>query len=385
MGRLATTDVALPVGDEPVVVTPWGADLLVASRAPEGAASRPRLTVLGAGGGSRQVAVTPVSPTAFQARWLVAAPRGGAVDLVGGAPAGAHSNTRWSTWRGDTTAVRELPQPFATFGGWGAGALVSLVQTPSAPVIVGSWESGGAGLDIAVWHPRGERWVRASSAGTALASSPTALVAARGATADRDGVLVAWSVTLLGDGIVTQRPAVWRSPGPSGPWTRTDLPGDGALGEAHAASCDSSGTCTVVGVVDGVLRGWALSADGSASALPLPGLAVGEHDLLTAPLLRDSDSGGGGGGGGGGDGGATVLLASGGVLQSLTVTATGGGGGTTTGGGGGTTTGGGGGGIRQQTGPPARLVRSTARTAAGTFVVLEDPAGKARLVRLDLP
>ena len=95
-----------------------------------------------------------------------------AVDLVGGAPAGAHSNTRWSTWRGDASGVRELPQPFATFGGWGAGALVSLVQTPSAPVIVGSWESGGAGLDIAVWHPRGERWVRASSAGTALASTP---------------------------------------------------------------------------------------------------------------------------------------------------------------------------------------------------------------------
>ena len=43
----------------------------------------------------------------------------------------------------------------------------------------------------------------------------------------------------------------------------------------------------------------------------------------------------------------------------------------------------GGDGIRQQTGPPARLVRSTARTASGTFVVLEDPAGVARLVRLD--
>ncbi len=89
---------------------------------------------------------------------------------------------------------------------------------------------------------------------------------ARGATSDRAGLLVVGSVTLLGDGSVTQRPAVWRSPGPDGPWTRTDLPGDGALGEAHAAACDATGRCTVVGEVDGALRGWALGADG-----PWPG------------------------------------------------------------------------------------------------------------------
>ncbi len=361
--RLATTEVALPAGDEPVVVARWGADLLVGSRAPEGAASRPRLTVLEAGGGSREVEVSPVSPTAFQARWLVAAPRGAAVDLVGGAPAGAHSNTRWSTWRGDASGVRELPQPFATFGGWGAGALVSLVQTPAAPVIVGSWESGGAGLDIALWHPEGERWVRSSSAGTALASTATALVSARGATADGDGVLVAGSVTVLGTGSVAQRPAVWRSPGPSGPWTRIDLPGQGSLGEAHAASCDPVGLCTVVGVVDGLLRGWSLGRDGTAALLGLPGMAVAEHDLLTAPLLSG--------------GAPTVLLASGGVLQVLTVTgAVPGGGAPAVGASEGPD------GTRQRSGPPARLVRSAARTASGDFVVLEDPAGTARLVRI---
>src|SRR5215203_1892929 len=149
-GPVATVDVALPLGDEPVVVTAWGEDTLVGSRATEGSASRPRLTLLRASGGTREIDVSPVSPTAFQARWLVAAPRGASIDLVGGAPAGAHSNTRWSTWRGDASGVRELPQPFETFGGYGAGALVTLVQTPSAPVVVGSWESGGAGLDIAL-------------------------------------------------------------------------------------------------------------------------------------------------------------------------------------------------------------------------------------------
>ena len=95
--------------------------------------------------------------------------------------------------------------------------------------------------------------------------------------------------------------------------------------------------------------------------LGLPTLAVGEHDLLTAPLLRGDES--------------TVLLASGGVLRVLTVS------------------GGvsqqpaarGGDGIRQWTGPPARAVRSAARTATGDYVVLEDPSGAARLVRLTAP
>lgn len=350
---VGTTDVPLPEGYEPVVVVAWGKDLLVGSRAPEGSTSRPRLTVLLAAGGSAEVPVTPVSPTAFSAKWLVAAPRGASVDLVGGAPAGAHSNTRWSTWRGDASAVRELPQPFATFGGWGAGALVALVQTPSAPVVVGSWESGGAGLDIALWHPEGERWVRASSAGTALASTATDLVSARGATVDREGLLVVGSVTVLGEGSVTQRAAVWRAPGPDGAWTRTDLPGDGALGEAHAAACDVGGTCTVVGVVDGMLRGWTLRPEGAPGILALPALAVGEHDLLTAPLL--------------GDAGATVVLASGGTLRVLTTA---------------------GGEVTRAAGPPARLVRSATKLPGAdgaTYAVLEDPAGTARLVRLGTP
>ena len=66
-GRIGTVDVPLPEGDEPVVVAPWGDDLLVGSRAPQGSSSRPRLTVLRASGGTREVPVTPVSPTAFQA------------------------------------------------------------------------------------------------------------------------------------------------------------------------------------------------------------------------------------------------------------------------------------------------------------------------------
>jgi hypothetical protein len=43
---------------------------------------------------------------------------------------------------------------------------------------------------------------------------------------------------------------------------------------------------------------------------------------------------------------------------------------------------GGGDGIRHQTATAATTVRSTARTATGDYVVLEDPAGTVRLVRL---
>ena len=266
-------------------------DLLVGSRAPEGSASRPRLTVLDPAGGSHEVEVTPVSPTAFQAKWLVAAPRGTAVDLVGGAPAGAHSNTRWSTWRGDAAAVRELPQPFATFGGWGAGALVSLVQTPCARSSSGRGRAAAPGSTSPCGTPTGERWVRASSAGTALASSAKALVSARGATADRAGLLVVGSVTLLGEGSVTQRRR--RCGGAPGPTARGRAPTYRATARwgrptrrpatrlvAAPSSARSTAPC-------GAGRS---RADDTVTPLGLPTLAVGEHDLLTAPLLRGEES-----------------------------------------------------------------------------------------------
>ena len=283
--RVGTTDVPLPEGYEPVVVVAWGKDLLVGLPRARGFGLAPAAHRAG------PRAAPPRSPSRRcrrrRSRRSGSSPRRGeprSTSSVVRRPARTRT-PGGAPGAGDASAVRELPQPFATFGGWGAGALVSLVQTPSAPVVVGSWESGGAGLDIALWHPEGERWVRASSAGTALASTATDLVSARGATADREGLLVVGSVTLLGEGSVTQRAAVWRAPGPDGPWTRTDLPGDGALGEAHAAACDAGGTCTVVGVVDGTLRGWTLRPEGAPGILALPALAVGEHDLLTAPLL----------------------------------------------------------------------------------------------------
>ena len=79
-----------------------------------------------------------------------------------------------------------------------------------------------------------------------------------------------------------------------------------------------------------------------------------------------------------------MLLASGGVLRVLTVSGDRGGDGADDDGGGDD----GGGevdGTRERTGPPARVVRSAARTDTGDYVVLEDPSGAARLVRLNAP
>lgn len=288
----------LPDGVEPVTVTAvegrsttsagveqGGADpgVLVGGRAPEGSRVRPRLYLAGTGP-LREVAVRPTSPTAYEARWMSVAVTGdGQVTAIGGAPAGAHSNTRWFTWSGSLAGgVAEAPQPFETFGGWGAGAVSALVSGPGGGLLVGSWQSAVSGQDIVTWRQRGERWERTSPAATALESRADLLPSAWGATSRGDGALIAGSVTALAPGQVSLRPAVWTAPTLDGPWTRTDLPAD-APGETHAASCDSR-SCTVVGRVDGRTAAWELTSE-RANALPgMPAWPVPDKGVLTAPI-----------------------------------------------------------------------------------------------------
>ena len=216
--------------------------------------------------------MTAVSPTAFRSKWLLAATREGAVGPRRGC-AGRRAlehpveHLARQPRRGAraAAAVRDLR-------GLGRGCAGLPRADPTRPGhrgVVGESRRGARHRPVA---PAGERWIRASSTGTALASTRAELVSARGAASDRDGMLLVGSVTLLGESSVTQRAAVWRAPGPDGPWTRTDLPGDGALGEAHAAACDAGGTCTVVGVVDGTLRGWTLPPEGAPGTSPCPPL-----------------------------------------------------------------------------------------------------------------
>ncbi|MGL5928159.1 MAG: hypothetical protein ACRCY8_04415 [Dermatophilaceae bacterium] len=280
--------VRLPAGVAPVAVTAAGDRVLVGGRAPDGSSVRPRLYLGADAARLAEVPVAPVSPTAFEAKWFqLDLTAQGQVTALAGAPAGAHSNTRWSTWSGTADGVRELTQPFQTFGGWGAGALNGYVRTSGGEAIVGSWQ-GSTGADIAVWRLAGERWTRTpTAAGSALASTAQLLAAARRAAPRGDGAIASGSVTELRPGSVTLRPAVWVADSLDGSWRRVDLPSSATLAEAHAAGC-SPDRCTVVGQADGRLVAWVVAADGRVTPVEgLPSVGVGDKVQLLAPMLAD--------------------------------------------------------------------------------------------------
>ena len=95
------TKVDLAAGDEPVRLMPMGDRLVVGVRHP-GARPVPRLLVRSADGTLTPVPLTPKSPYAYEAVWLSMATDGSQLVAIGGAPGGAHSNTRWTVWTGTT-------------------------------------------------------------------------------------------------------------------------------------------------------------------------------------------------------------------------------------------------------------------------------------------
>ncbi len=296
------TAVDLPAGEEPVTLTPIGADLLVGLRRPA-ARVKPHLLVLAASGRRTDVPLTPQSPYAYEARWHSVATDGTRIVAIGGAPGGAHSNTRWTTWTGTTAGLTEKPQGFNTFGGWGAGQLVAAVMTPAGTAIAGSWGSAKAGLDAAVWLPSGDRWVRQSSAGTALESTQQLQVGARAGTSAGAGIVLAGSQLRLAPGVVEQHAMILRSTTLNSGWRRLELPEGGGRSEAVAARCAAT-TCDVSGYVDGHLALWRLDGSGATRLPGVPGIPVTDKDVLPAPFET---------------GGRTVQLVSdGGKLEVLT-------------------------------------------------------------------
>jgi hypothetical protein len=229
----------------------------------------------------------------------------GSIVAVGGARGGAHANVRWSVWRGDVTSgLREQPQEFTVFGGWGAGDQGGIVAAGGIPLLFGSW-GGQAGLDIAVWRPDGDRWVRQASEGTALGSTATRLVSAAGGTDWGPGAVLVGSVLHLGESL-RQTPVLFRSASADGPWTALELPvsADSSAGSAQGSSAGPSGgaasggadealsvgclpqlDCVVAGRVAGRLVLWRVGADGRADPIPgLPSLALPERGGVPAVL-----------------------------------------------------------------------------------------------------
>ncbi|HVD63913.1 MAG TPA: hypothetical protein VNC14_06440 [Lapillicoccus sp.] len=291
--NLAWSAVELPAGVEPKTLTTMADRLLVgglkAGDTPE--TPSPVMLVLDAGDISQTVPLTPQSPYAPVARWYSVATDGTRIVAIGGANGGAHANVRWTTWSGTLAGVQELPQNFYTFGGWGAGDLVDAVITPGGDALVGSWGGAQAGLDAAVWTFANPVWTRQDPAGTALESTATLLVGPRGATSDGDGILVSGSALHLDDG-VKQTAAVWRSSGVNTGWHRIDLPDSGIHSESVSAHCGgpSGAGCVVAGQVDGRLAVWSLDGDHATRQTGIPALAVGDQDVLPAPVIARSTS-----------------------------------------------------------------------------------------------
>jgi hypothetical protein len=285
---LAWSAVELPTGVEPKTLTTMGDRLLVgglkAGDTPE--TPSPVMLVLDAGDILKSVPLMPKSPYAPIARWYSVVTDGTRIVAIGGANGGAHANVRWTTWSGTLAGVQELPQNFYAFGGWGAGELVDAVITPTGDALVGSWGGAQAGLDAAVWTFADPVWTRQDPAGTALESTSKLLVGPRGATRDGDGILMTGSALHLDDG-VKQTAAVWRSSGINTGWHRIDLPDLGTHSESVSARCGgpSPTSCVVAGQVDGRLAVWSVDGDRAARQTGIPTIAVGDQDVVPAPVI----------------------------------------------------------------------------------------------------
>jgi len=273
--------VDLPGGARPQVLAAAGEDLLIGVRRDDGP-TLPGVLRRTGDGSVTEIPTESASPYGRTAAWYSLSTDGGRVLGIGGDRGGAHGNVRWSVWSGGPAGITEQAQAFSTFGGWGAGDLVGGVLTPSGPALVGSWQSSGAGADVALWTAAGDTWTRHDPTGTPLASTPALLGFPTAATGSEQGILVVgWQYALGPDG--HQEPVVWRSEAGADRWTRTALPDSGSAGAAVAARC-SGDTCVVVGRVDGDVALWRSTA-GTWTRIPgVPPIRVGDDDPLPAPL-----------------------------------------------------------------------------------------------------
>lgn len=187
---IAFTPVALPDGAVPEVLAADDDQLLVGVHR-AAAPQPPGLVRRSPDGTVTEVPAQAVTGYGRTASWFSLAADGTRILAIGGDRGGAHGNVRWSVWTGSGSGVAEHAQAFSTFGGWGAGDLIDAVLTPAGSAVVGSWESAEAGLDVAVWTPQGDDWVRRPSTGTPLQSTRAEVAFPTAATGLGPGVVVA--------------------------------------------------------------------------------------------------------------------------------------------------------------------------------------------------
>jgi hypothetical protein len=272
--ELSWSRITLPESVAASSLTSMADELLVGGRASAGG-DHPVFLVVDLSGSARPVPLQPNSPYAKVADLVSVAVGGDKVVALGAAHGGAHANFRWTVWTGSTKRLVDHPQTFETFGGQSAGGLLDIVYTSEGPAIAGTWAAREGGLDAAVWLPRAERWIRQSSAGTALANTPQVQVAPRAASAAASAMIIMGSVITFGDG-AEQRAALWIRPTHKSPWTLTQLPDAGPHSEALFSRCTQ--TCWVSGHAEGKVALWNIDpahADGTASRdSTLPSLEI---------------------------------------------------------------------------------------------------------------
>jgi hypothetical protein len=261
--------VPLPDDLQPSTLAVAGPDLIVAGPRATTDDREPALAVIG-NGAPRTVRLVPASPYAKVADLVSIAVDGRRVAALGAAHGGAHANFRWTIWTGTTDVLVDRPQTFETFGGQSAGSLTDVVSTADGPRIVGSWQ-GESALDIAIWRPDGNRWVRLDSSGTPLANTPTLQVSGRAAASRGTGMIITGSVLDLSDD-VRQNAAVWLS-NADRDWRLVRLPDPGARSEALSARCAGS-VCWIAGYVDDRLAIWSLTGDQAERIADLPTIPI---------------------------------------------------------------------------------------------------------------
>ena len=299
VSELSWSRIALPESVAASSLAAAADNLLVGGRASSGG-DHPVLFTVDASGTTQPVQVHPDSPYAKVADLGSLAARGDDVVALGVAHGGAHANFRWTVWAGSTQRLDEYPQTFETFGGQSAGGLLDIVITSEGPAIAGTWASTEGGLDAAVWLPRGQKWLRQESAGTALANTKQVQVAPRAASAAGSTMIISGSVITFGDG-AEQRAAIWTWPTHSSAWTLQQLPDAGTHSEALSTGCAQ--TCWVSGHAEGNVALWSFDpaqADGTATRdATLPSMKIdtdgpGPRTVLLGdrPGVIFSDAGG---------------------------------------------------------------------------------------------
>ncbi|ALG08765.1 hypothetical protein [Kibdelosporangium phytohabitans] len=274
----AFSAVDLPAGARPVLLAGYGGDVLIGVRR-DGHPVVPGVLRANEDGAVSEIPVRGESPYGLLAKWYAIDSDGDRILAVGGERGGAHANVRWSVWTGTAAGITEKVQGFSTFGGWGAGELVGAALASSTPVLVGSWQSAKAGLDVAVWTAEGDTWARRDSAGTELESDRRTLAFANSVTAYGKGALIGGMRLTDGREIAM----VWQSAASGTGWTGTPLPDAGKLAVVSSVRCWGA-VCGAAGSVDGTLALWRM-ADGVWKRLPgTPPIPVKDSDKLAPPL-----------------------------------------------------------------------------------------------------